>query len=395
MIKNKISMMRIDSNGNHVIHEFNNVLNAKVSKSIDSVDTLTFTLASDNSVDISKLYSWLNNYVFDITASRDYGEIEDFYLFGGRVVSLTSDFYGNVSVSCKDFNLCLDTAVLINPLSFESETAIDVIESIFDSYNSVYGDSMNRIALDGADEEFGDATISIECDSGSTYSDALESVVSQIGGYIRIDGVLDFKTAYWGTEYSDMSGDYEEHIIEVNRNILDLTTAIDSSEVYSAVFPLGKDNGFGRRRISGNYIYDASARAKYGLRIKYLDLPDVNEPIELLKASQTELNNCKSPKISYEVKAVDFKFLDQARKFMNCGELITLKGDSSGRPVLAERVQIRSITYDLLNPFNDSYRLGDKITPVKLSTFSNNTMKLSDRIKIAVNNKTNVKQFNI
>ena len=103
--------------------------------------------------------------------------------------------------------------------------------------------------------------------------------------------------------------------IEFGTNLLDLTSSIDATQIYTYIYPFGKD-GLKLSDAEGvvsDYIYDPELEVLYGRIEHYEDFSDVFLIDELRTKAQDMLDNVMVNATKIEIKAIDLRYISTIR----------------------------------------------------------------------------------
>ncbi len=298
-------------------------------------------------------------------------------IYRGRIIRDEKDFYNSRRVETEGLLAALNDSV-IEPFVFPDDCINDSdYQSAAESGNVTeyflkWLLSMhNSQVADDRQIKLGTVTVTddnnyIARDS-SEYLSTWEIIKSRLpgsalGGYLlpryENDGVyLDYLSHF------NRSNTQE---IEFGENLLDITSLVDASEVYTEIIPLGKDGltiqeetdgPIGNGMIkAGKRIYSMPGRALYGNITKVIKWDDVTVASNLMAKASSELtSNGIMMSNSLTVKAYDLHLDDNTVESFRIGESVTLK---SGAHNIVQSFELVELEPDIQDPGNTTITLG-------------------------------------
>lgn len=322
------------------------VLDPKLTLEVNQNNSLTFLVPPGN-----VMYPRLNKLGSTIEVYQG-SEI----LFRGRVLDDDSDFYNRKNVHCEGALSFLGDTLMSPYAQGTYATADALFKAAIDSHSSqvpanqpqrklVYKKCNITNAIDNSNDEY------------SYTSDVISNLVSENGGYIKLDYNLDKTTDIsYVSSYGHTSGQY----IDFGENLLDLTITIDASEVYTSVVALGKKNentGVRLNTGSGSAMYteDADAIDKFGRIIRTFTYDDVTSQSELQKLASYLLTIGINSVVTIEIKAIDLHLVYPEIEKIRIGDSVYIR---SAPHQIDGYYQCSKIELDLQNPDNSNYVFG-------------------------------------
>ncbi len=217
--------------------------------------------------------------------------------------------------------------------------------------------------------------------------------ILEYGGYIKLRYVD-------GVRYIDLlaeSGDVTEQKIEFGVNLLDLENYIDSTEIITAILPLGasksdcedKEDDVERTFTTdkldiasvndGNIFIESSLIEKYGRIEAVENWDDVTVPANLKSKAEKKLAELILVNRTITAKAVDLFYSNENIPYFKIGDVIPIISKPHGidtTAILTER------TRNLNNPIEDTFTLGTekKTLSSSVNDSNNATNEIENKI---------------
>lgn len=210
-------------------------------------------------------------------------------------------------------------------------------------------------------------TVSFTSNSYRDTKSAVDSdLVKQYGGYLQTR-----KNAN-GPTYIDwlkQPGVASTQRIVLGVNLIDLQQKHEGDELFTIFVPIGDSDLTIASVNNGNIgIEDAAGIAKYGKIYKTQSYSGITDAAELKKLGEDYMAaNCKPDKLSLTIKAVDMNLLDGEVDAIRVGSTVTVVSDPHDISVALTCI---SIEYDIQNPENNTYEIGDPTETLSQKTQS-------------------------
>ena len=210
-------------------------------------------------------------------------------------------------------------------------------------------------------------TVSFTSNSYRDTKSAVDSdLVKQYGGYLQTR-----KNAN-GPTYIDwlkQPGVASTQRIVLGVNLIDLQQKHEGDELFTIFVPIGDSDLTIASVNNGNIgIEDAAGIAKYGKIYKTQSYSGITDVAELKKLGEDYMTaNCKPDKLSLTIKAVDMNLLDGEVDAIRVGSTVTVVSDPHDISVALTCI---SIEYDIQNPENNTYEIGDPTETLSQKTQS-------------------------
>lgn len=157
---------------------------------------------------------------------------------------------------------------------------------------------------------------------------------------------------------------YAKQDIVFGENLLDFTEFVDASEVYTVLYPVGKDD----LTLSGGFVEAPNAIEMFGRIIRKEDFSDV-EDVDTLQADATRMlaDNIKA-NTTIEISAFDLAILNRDETAFKVGKNVRVTSPPHN---LDAYYLCTAINMDLCDPSKNTYTLG--ISPETLTDRLANT----------------------
>lgn len=297
-------------------------------------------------------------------------------IYRGRITRDTIDFYGVHTVETEGLLACLNDSI-IEPFAYpedftentgyqEAEASGNVVEYLF---YWLLGQHNAQVSVE---QQLKPGTCTVTdpnnyiTRSSTDYQTTMEAIRgklfgSSLGGHLLIryeaDGnYLDY--------YADLPLTNTQPV-EFAANLLDLTTELDGTDIYTAILPLGKD-GLTIAELSdtdltddlvksGKIIYSKSGIAAHGRITRCIKWDDVTVPANLqTKAKAALADNGLAMPETITVRAVDLGWQDAVQHF-RVGRMTLLASTPHG---YRASYPLLELSPDILDPGNTQITMG-------------------------------------
>ncbi|WP_373780964.1 phage tail spike protein [Jeotgalibaca porci] len=181
-------------------------------------------------------------------------------------------------------------------------------------------------------------------------------------------------------DWLDNIGHISATPIHTGHNLLKDEKSSDFSDYGTVYVPLGAKTGESLNRLTirdvnngSEYLYDAG-RPTFGRLMKWLVYDDVDDPAELKRLAQEDLDSQKFSKDQYTVSALDLSLNGLDIEGFKLGNGYVLTDDIL--QIKNEILRVVKINIDINEPQLSSITIGDKYTD--LSEFQNDRARLAD-----------------
>ena len=195
--------------------------------------------------------------------------------------------------------------------------------------------------------------------TSSNYRDTKNAIdgdlIDRYGGYLQT------RKNPNGPTYIDWlkePGTVSSQKIVLGVNMVDLQQESEGDELFTIFIPIGDDDLTIASVNDGKIgLEDTAKIAKYGKIYKTQSYSGIKDAAELKKLGQDYMEaNCKPEKLTLTVKALDMNLLNGSVDAIKVGSTVTVISDPHG---IETSLTCISIEYDIQNPENNSYEIGD------------------------------------
>lgn len=312
---------------------------------------------------------------------------DDTLVFCGVPVSVTEDFLKKQKIVCEGELTYLNDSIQ-RQARYQNATVRGLFETYINNHNEQVEDSKKF--------EVGVVTVTDPNDSlyrytnmQSTMTELKEDFVDDLGGIVRVRHTD-------GKRYLDYLADSPNtcsQVIKLGKNLTDYTSNIDSSDIATAIIPLGAKldtpavEGLETRldiksvNNSLDYVFNQTAIDTFGWIYKTVEWDDVTTPEALKSKGEKYLADIQYENIVIEAKAVDLHWTNDQIEQFKLSDQIRVVSEPHG---LDRYFRLTKQTLNLNAPENDTITLGqeEKLT---LSARSN---QASEAIKKAMESIT-------
>lgn len=297
-------------------------------------------------------------------------------IYRGRITRDTIDFYGVHTVETEGLLACLNDSI-IEPFAYpedftedtgyqEAAASGNVVEYLF---YWLLGQHNAQVSVE---QQLKPGTCTVTdpnnyiTRSSTDYQTTMEAIRgklfgSSLGGHLLIRYEAD-------GNYLDYYADLpltNTQLVEFAANLLDLTTELDGTDIYTAILPLGKD-GLTIAELSdtdltddlvknGKIIYSKSGIAAHGRITRCIKWDDVTVPANLqTKAKAALADNGLAMPETITVRAVDLGWQDAVQHF-RIGRMTLLASTPHG---YRASYPLLELSPDILDPGNTQITMG-------------------------------------
>lgn len=199
-------------------------------------------------------------------------------------------------------------------------------------------------------------TVSFNSTSYRDTKTAIDSdLVKQYGGYLQTRKNPNGPTFI---DWLKQPGSASTQRIVLGLNMIDLQQQYEGDELFTIFVPTGDSDLTIASVNNGNIgLEDAAGIAKYGRIYKTQAYSGVKDAAELKKLGEDYMTaNYKPEKLSLNLKAIDMHLLDGEIDAIHVGSTVTVISEPHDINVSLTCI---SIEYDIQNPENNSYEIGD------------------------------------
>ena len=305
-------------------------------------------------------------------------------LFSGMCIEITNDFYKQKQIYCEG-ELAYFNDSIQRPTRYQDVTVRGLLENLIAKHNEQVEEAKRfEVGIVTAT----DSNDSLYCYTNmeSTMKCLKEDLVDDLGGFFRIRHQEGIKYL----DYLSGSQNTNSQIIKLGKNLLDFSSNIDSSEIATAIIPLGAKleesdvEGLEKRltieSVNGgkDYVYSQEAVDSFGWIYSVVTWDDVSTASSLKSKAEKYLSEIQFENMVIEAKAVDLHLDNSEIERFKLSDEIRVVSKPHG---LDKYFRLTKMTINLNNPESNTITLGKE----EKATLSEKTNKENTEIKNAIN----------
>lgn len=340
---------------NTIIHSdgTDRISGGKVAKSINAVDSFSFTIYPNNAgYDLLKPLT---------TAVKVYDESTDKDIFIGRVLKCP-DSMDERGLICRKVTCEGRLGWLYDSVQPYIEYKMVGISTVLSSFLSKHN------AQVGADKRIELGQVTVTASNNYTYTanwdktmDVIaDKLIGKFGGEIQLRD----KDGKVYLDYLENIGHGTDTTIELAVNLKTISREVDETAVITRLYPLGAKLTDSEKRLTigtvnggKDYIEDSSLIAKYGVISGPQIWDDVTLASNLLSKGKEYLKSVNRAKVQYQITALDLSRIDKHIEQFELGCWYRVKNSLMG---IDEDLRIVGISIDLDNPQASQLTFGDR-----------------------------------
>ena len=341
--------------GNTVIHSdgTDRISGGKVAKSINAVDSFSFTIYPNNAgYDLLKPLT---------TAVKVYDESTDKDIFIGRVLKCP-DSMDERGLICRKVTCEGRLGWLYDSVQPYIEYKMVGIRTVLSAFLSKHNSQV------GADKRIELGQVTVTASNNYTYTanwdktmDVIaDKLIGKFGGEIQLRD----KGGKVYLDYLENIGHGTDTTIELAVNLKTISREVDETAVITRLYPLGAKLTDSEKRLTigtvnggKDYIEDSSLVAKYGVISGTQIWDDVILASNLLSKGKEYLKSVNRAKVQYQITALDLSRIDKHIEQFELGCWYRVKNSIMG---IDEDLRIVGISIDLDNPQASQLTFGDR-----------------------------------
>lgn len=341
--------------GNTVIHSdgTDRISGGKVAKSINAVDSFSFTIYPNNAgYDLLKPLT---------TAVKVYDESTDKDIFIGRVLKCP-DSMDERGLICRKVTCEGRLGWLYDSVQPYIEYKMVGIRTVLSAFLSKHNSQV------GADKRIELGQVTVTASNNYTYTanwdktmDVIaDKLIGKFGGEIQLRD----KGGKVYLDYLENIGHGTDTTIELAVNLKTISREVDETAVITRLYPLGAKLTDSEKRLTigtvnggKDYIEDSSLVAKYGVISGTQIWDDVTLASNLLSKGKEYLKSVNRAKVQYQITALDLSRIDKHIEQFELGCWYRVKNSIMG---IDEDLRIVGISIDLDNPQASQLTFGDR-----------------------------------
>ena len=340
---------------NAIIHSdgTDRISGGKVAKSINAVDSFSFTIYPNNAgYDLLKPLT---------TAVKVYDESTDKDIFIGRVLKCP-DSMDERGLICRKVTCEGRLGWLYDSVQPYVEYKMVGISTVLSSFLSKHNSQV------GADKRIEPGQVTVTASNNYTYTanwdktmDVIaDKLIGKFGGEIQLRD----KDGKVYLDYLENIGHGTDTNIELAVNLKTISREVDETAVITRLYPLGAKLTDSEKRLTigtvnggKDYIEDSSLVAKYGIISGTQIWDDVTLASNLLSKGKAYLKSVNRAKVQYQITALDLSRIDKRFEQFELGCWYRVKNSLMG---IDEDLRIVGISIDLDNPQASQLTFGDR-----------------------------------
>ena len=340
---------------NTIIHSdgTDRISGGKVAKSINAVDSFSFTIYPNNAgYDLLKPLT---------TSVKVYDESTDKDIFIGRVLKCP-DSMDERGLICRKVTCEGRLGWLYDSVQPYVEYKMVGISTVLSSFLSKHNSQV------GADKRIELGQVTVTASNNYTYTanwdktmDVIaDKLVGKFGGEIQLRD----KDGKVYLDYLESIGHGTDTTIELAVNLKTISREVDETAVITRLYPLGAKLTDSEKRLTigtvnggKDYIEDSSLIAKYGVISGPQIWDDITLASNLLSKGKEYLKSVNRAKVQYQITALDLSRIDKHIEQFELGCWYRVKNSLMG---IDEDLRIVGISIDLDNPQASQLTFGDR-----------------------------------
>ena len=293
--------------------------------------------------------------------------------FCGPCIEAETDFFKRKKIYCEG-ELTFFNDSIQRPARYQNITVRGLLEALVANHNAQVEESKwFKVGI----VTVTDPNNSLYCYTNmeSTMTCMKEDLLDDLGGILRIR----YENGERYIDYLAESPNTNSQVIKLGKNLLDFKSNIDSSDIATAIIPLGKTQE--TSEIEGletkltiksvnngvDYVYNQDAVGAYGMITKTVEFSDVTNPSILKTKGEQYLADIQFENVVIEAKAVDLHMVDKEIEGFKLSDRIRVLSEPHG---MNRYFRATKQTFNLNNPASDTITLG-KLEYVGLSAQTN------------------------
>lgn len=353
------------------------LINPVVTLEENKAGSFSFTLLPQH-----PYYDQIKRRVSEITVFRN---DEEKPIFCGICTSYKDGFYKRRAFECEGELTYLNDSIQ-RPTRYQNYTVRGLLEAYVNAHNNQV-EEKKRFKVGAVTVKDPNDSLYRYTNMNSTLQEIKEDLVDDLGGIIRIrhkgnDRFID---------YLEDGPNVNSQSIEFGENLLDFTKEIDSSDIATAIVPLG--NLLDEEKIEGlqtrltietvnggkDYVYSKSAVEAYGWIVKTVTFDKVTTPDALKTRGEKYLSDIQFEKMVIEATAFDMGLANEDVEKFKLSDYIRVVSKPHG---MDRRFRLTKMTLNLNEPGKDKFTLGKE----EIVSLSAKTNQINQLLKKTIEN---------
>lgn len=286
---------------------------------------------------------------------------DDEILFCGICIEVTEDFYKQKTVYCESELTYLNDTIQ-RPCRYAGMTVRELLEAYVSKHNSQANES-KHFSVGMVTVEDSNDYISCYTNMESTMACIKADLVDDLGGFLQVR----YENGIRYLDYLAESLNTNKQTIKLGKNLIDYISNIDSTDIATAIIPLGAK--LAESSIEGleerltiksvndglDYVFNQDAVNSYGWIYKTVTWDDVTTPEALKAKAEKYLAEVQFENVVIEAKALDLHFEDSSVEKFKLSDKIRVVSAPHG---LNKYFRLTKLTRNLNNPEKDTITLG-------------------------------------
>lgn len=308
---------------------------------------------------------------------------DDELLFSGMCIEVKEDFYKRKDIYCEGELSYLNDSIQ-RPNRYQDVSVRGLLEAYIANHNAQVEEE-KRFTVGMVTVTDNNNSLYRYTNMNSTMQELKEDLVDDLGGYFRIrhkDGVKYI-------DYLADSMNTNSQVIRLGENLIDFNSNIDSSEIATAIIPLGSlleeevVEGLQTRLTieevndGKDYVYSPEAVENFGWIYKTVTWDGVTVPSILKSKGQKYLSDIQFENMVIEAKAIDLHIVDHETERFKLSDQIRVVSKPHG---LDRYFRLTKQTINICSPENDTITLGKE----ERLSLSAKTASANEEIKKAI-----------
>lgn len=282
-------------------------------------------------------------------------------IFSGMCIEISNDFYKQKEIYCEG-ELSYFNDSIQRPARYQDIQVRRLLENLIANHNEQV-ETTKRFEVGIVTAV--DANDSLYCYTNmeSTMKCLKEDLADDLGGFFRIRHQEGVKYL----DYLEGSQNTNTQIIKLGKNLLDFTSNIDSSEIATAIVPLGAKleesdiEGLEKRLTidsindGKDYVYSQEAVDSFGWIYKVVTWDDVTTAEALKRKAEMYLSEIQFENMVIEAKAIDLHLDNSEIERFKLSDEIRVVSKPHG---LDKYFRLTKMTINLNNPESNTITLG-------------------------------------
>lgn len=295
---------------------------------------------------------------------------DDEIVFCGRIIEITTDFYKIKDVYCEGELTYLNDSVQ-RPARYQNMNVRTLLEAYIAKHNEQVEDS-KRFTV-GVVTVTSTETVYRFTNMESTMQCLQDDFIDNFGGFFRVRYADDVRYL----DYLIDSQNVNSQIIKLGKNLLDYSSNLNTSDIATAIIPLGER--LAESEIEGletrldiksvndgkDYVFNQDAVDAYGWIYKVVEWDNVTNANILKTKGLNYLNDEQYDNVVIEASAVDLNLTDGNIERFKLSDSIRVVSTPHG---MDKRFRLTKQTLNLTNPELDKIQLGKAFQMTLAST---------------------------